>query len=124
VEGWFKYGHTEWDQRRRSASSITPEDFSPRYYGGLFPTATYNGPQSLVEPGVAGFPSGVPNVTLATPPHTSTDPSLRDPRLFNTDVPAENELNGVHVYTLELSELGRDRCAEPLPELRVAGHGD
>src|SRR5919106_1435422 len=46
LDGWFKYGHTEWDQRRRSATAITPQDISPRYFGGLFPTTTFNGPQT------------------------------------------------------------------------------
>ncbi len=45
-EGWFKYGHSEWNQRRRSLVQISQQDISPRYFGGLFPTTTYNGPQT------------------------------------------------------------------------------
>ena len=89
-DGWFKYGHTEWNQRRRSLVRITPADVAPRYFGGLFPNVTYNGPQ----PGVAG---------PANPPFTTTNPSLRgDHRTFNTDVPFETNLDNVHIYTLEL----------------------
>ncbi len=94
-EGWFKYAHTEWNQRRRSLQQITPQDISPRYFGGLFPTTTYNGPQTAS--------AALPNVTLATPAYTTTDPSLRgDHRLFNTDTPFETNLDNTHVYTLEL----------------------
>ena len=39
---------------------------------------------------------------MATPSYTTTDPSLRDPRLFNTDTPFQTNLDGVHIYTLEL----------------------
>ncbi|MGH8239096.1 MAG: TonB-dependent receptor plug domain-containing protein, partial [Steroidobacteraceae bacterium] len=102
VDGWFKYGHTEWNQRRRSARQISAQDISPRYFGGLFPNTTFNGPQTAVAPGVAGFPAGVPNVTLATPPYSTTNPSVRDERLFNTDTPFETNLDHVHIYTLEL----------------------
>jgi iron complex outermembrane receptor protein len=101
VDGWFKYGHTEWDQRRRSATAITPQDISPRYFGGLFPTTTFNGPQTPRLPG-PGFPTGLPAATVATPSYTTTDPSLRDPRLFNTDTPFQTNLDGVNIYTLEL----------------------
>jgi len=94
-DGWFKYGHTEWNQRRRSLSKITPQDISPRYFGGLFPTTTYNGPQTAS--------AALPNVTLATPPYTTTNPALQgDHRTFNTDTPFETNLDNVHIYTLEL----------------------
>ncbi len=93
-DGWFKYGHSEWDQRRRSLQQITTQDVSPRYFGGLFPTTTYNGPQ-------AGS-AALPPVTLATPAYTTTDPSLRDHRTFNTDTPFQTNLDNVHIYTLEL----------------------
>jgi iron complex outermembrane receptor protein len=102
VDGWFKYAHSEWDQRRRSAAAITPEDISPRYFGGLFPTTTFNGPQTAVAPLTPGFPSGLPNVSLATPPFTTTNPSLNDVRRFNTDTPFDTNLDKVHIYTLEL----------------------
>jgi iron complex outermembrane receptor protein len=107
-DGWFKYGHTEWDQRRRSATAITPQDISPRYFGGLFPTPTYNGPQAAVvrDPVTGlfppGFPSGLPVVTAANPPYTTTNPSLRDPRLFNTDTPFQTNLDDVDIFTLEM----------------------
>ena len=93
-DGWFKYGHTEWNQRRRSLQQISTQDISPRYFGGLFPTTTFNGPQ-------AGS-AALPPVTLATPAYTTTDPSLRDHRVFNTDTPFETNLDNVHIYTLEL----------------------
>ncbi len=93
-DGWFKYAHSEWNQRRRSLVQISQQDISPRYFGGLFPTTTYNGPQT----GSAALPP----VTLATPAYTTTNPSLRDHRLFNTDTPFETNLDNVHVYTLEL----------------------
>jgi iron complex outermembrane recepter protein len=102
VDGWFKYGHTEWDQRRRSATAITPADISPRYFGGLFPTTTFNGPQTPVLPGTPGFPTGQPAATVASPAYTTTNPSLRDPRLFNTDTPFQTNLDDVDVFTLEL----------------------
>ena len=90
VDGWFKYGHTEWNQRRRSLVRITPADIAPRYFGGLFPNVTYNGPQP-------------PAASAATPAYTTTNPSLRgDHRTFNTDTPFETNLDKVHIYTLEL----------------------
>jgi iron complex outermembrane receptor protein len=101
LDGWFKYGHSEWDQRRRSATAITPQDISPRYFGGLFPTTTYNGPQTPRAPG-PGFPTGLPTATVATPSYTTTDPSLRDPRLFNTDTPFQTNLDDFDAFTLEL----------------------
>jgi iron complex outermembrane recepter protein len=101
-DGWFKYSHSEWNQRRRSLSQITPQDVAPRYFGGLFPNTTFNGPQTARPPG-PGFPTGLPTVTAANPPYTTTNPSLRgDHRTFNTDTPFETNLDNVHNYTLEL----------------------
>ena len=102
-DGWFKYAHSEWNQRRRSLSQITPQDISPRYFGGLFPNVTFNGPQSAVPPGTPGFPTGQPTATVANPPYTTTNPSLQgDHRTFNTDTPFETNLDNVAIYTLEL----------------------
>jgi iron complex outermembrane receptor protein len=111
-DGWFKYSHTEWDQRRRFAGTpITPQDISPRYFGGLFPNTTFNGPQAAVAPptvpgvpstGTPGFPTGIPNVSLAAPAYTTTNPGLSDPRMFNTDTPFHTHLDNVNNFTLEL----------------------
>jgi len=101
-DGWFKYAHSEWNQRRRSLSQITPQDTAPRYFGGLFPNTTFNGPQAA-RPVSPGFPTGLPNVSAATPPYTTDNPALSgDHRTFNTDTPFETNLDNVHIYTLEL----------------------
>ncbi len=103
VDGWFKYGHSEWDQRRRSVSAITPEDISPRYFGGLFPTTTFNGPQAPSRRRGAGL-SRRDCRTSQSRRRRTRRPILRCAieRLFNTDTPFQTNLDGVHIYTLEL----------------------
>ena len=95
-EGWFKYAHTEWNQRRRSLRQITTQDISPRYFGGLFPTTTYNGPQAAS----AAF------AERRRSPRRRTRRLIRRcvaiTRVFNTDTPFETNLDNMHVYTLEL----------------------
>ena len=66
------------------------------YFGGLFPNTTYNGPQ-------AARPTAPADVTARhADRYVTTNPSLRDPRTFNTDTPFQTNLDDVHIYTLEL----------------------
>ncbi|MGH8186409.1 MAG: TonB-dependent receptor, partial [Steroidobacteraceae bacterium] len=97
-EGWFKYAHSEWNQARRTAVQITPDDIAPVYFGGLFPNTTFNGPQNPTV-----FNGTLPPVFLIDGgPYVPTNPSLRDKRLYNTDTPFRTNLDNVHIYTLEL----------------------
>jgi len=98
-EGWFKYAHSEWNQKRRSIVQITPDDIAPVYFGGLFPNTTFNGPQN---PTSFNSASGPPVVRIAGDPYIATNPSLADPRHYDVDTPFHTDLDNVHIYTLEL----------------------
>ena len=98
-EGWFKYAHSEWNQARRTVVQITPDDIAPVYFGGLFPNATFNGPQN---PASFNSASGPPVFRIGGAPYVATNPSLNDPRTFDTDTPFHTDLDNVHIYTLEL----------------------
>ena len=103
VEGWFKYGHSEWNQRRRSLRRITPAGHLAALLRRPVPDDDLQRTAGAsLRPLTPGFPTGLPNVSLATPPFTTTNPSLRDQRHFNTDTPFETNLDNVHIYTLEL----------------------
>jgi iron complex outermembrane recepter protein len=98
-EGWFKYAHSEWNEKRRSNVQITPDDVAPVYFGGLFPNVTFNGPQN---PTTFNSPTLPPVVRIAGDPYIATNPSLQDPRLYDVDSPFHTDLDNVHIYTLEL----------------------
>jgi iron complex outermembrane receptor protein len=98
-EGWFKYAHTEWNQARRSISQITPDDIAPVYFGGLFPNATFNGPQN---PTSFNSASGPPVFLIGGDPYVATNPSLQDSRLYDVDTPFLTRLDDVDIFTLEL----------------------
>jgi iron complex outermembrane receptor protein len=89
-DGWFKYAHSEWDQARRTQVAITPTDMAPVYFGGLFPNTTFNTTQS-----------GLVLTSPATPAFTPTNPSLSDPRKYDTDTPFRTKLDNVHIFTFE-----------------------
>jgi iron complex outermembrane receptor protein len=99
-EGWFKYAHNEWNQKRRSIVQITPDDVAPVYFGGLFPNTTFNAPTTLAP---TAFNAAQPPVLfLSGDRFVPTSPSLADPRHFDTDSPFHTDLDNVHIYTLEL----------------------
>ncbi len=108
VEGWFKYAHSEWDQARRTATQITPDDIAPVYFGGLFPNTTFNGPQiPAINPATGQPVFNSPLGPVVTPApgsvsYVATNPSLQDRRRYDTDTPFRTKLDNVHIYTLEL----------------------
>src|SRR6185369_14019320 len=91
-EGWFKYAHSEWNQARRTVVQITPDDIAPVYFGGLFPNTTFNGPQN---PASFNSASGPPVFRIGGAPYVATNPSLNDPRTFDTDTPFRTDFDTV-----------------------------
>ena len=98
-EGWFKYSHTEWNQKRRSNVQITPDDVAPVYFGGLFPNTTFNA--SSTPPTVFNG-TQPPVLFISGDLFDPTSPSLANRRNFDTDSPFHTDLDNVHIYTLEL----------------------